>query len=153
GSVKQKGSMSACPIRDNHNMPSDLFRNGRLRYGQPSGLWNVLTSSRRQTQAINGSPFISIHLPKCAGTSLGEALKNHFKADLFLDYGDRVVDDRPVKDKLRSERRATLLQQLRNGQLTFKIIHGHFYAQKYVGVFSDPRWITIMRHPLTLLPS
>lgn len=88
---------------------------------------------------------IGVHVPKAGGTSLRAALARHFGPDLFLDYGDRVVD--PDGQRQRDpdaylRRRDTLPRGTRG-------VFGHFHPIKYDHL--DATRFTILRHPVDTL--
>ena len=97
--------------------------------------------------------FVSIHLPKCAGKSLQFSLKGAFGQKLYLDYGDKILDQRPATKKLRADRTQRVWAAIAAKRFDFEIVHGHFYASKYVGKLKGAKWMTVVRDPFNLLPS
>lgn len=77
--------------------------------------------------------LISIHIPKCAGTSFRHVLQAIYGDRLCLNYGGIFSRD-----------------QSHPGFLPPKIdcVHGHFLADALDGLVSDPHYITWMRHPV-----
>jgi hypothetical protein len=76
---------------------------------------------------------ISIHIPKCAGTSFREILASIYGPHLWLNYGaifskaDFKPDIVPAKGSC---------------------IHGHFFADTFDDYVPQPRLITWVRHPV-----
>jgi len=97
--------------------------------------------------------FVSVHLPKCAGQSLQKSLQSAFGKRIFLDYGDKILDQRRETQAFRAKRQQQVAAAVKAGKFTFDIVHGHFYAAKYVGLIDRPKWMTVARDPLNLLPS
>lgn len=97
--------------------------------------------------------IVSIHLPKCAGTSLKSSIANAFGDQCFLDYGNLVVDQSKRANQVRLKKKKMLINAHLKGELNYKVIHGHFYASKYLDVIECPRWVTVLRNPLELVPS
>lgn len=97
--------------------------------------------------------FVSVHLPKCAGTSLKRALGDAYSDRAVFDYGDLINDYSPHAIAQRSRRRAKLVKRIQAGEFSPEIVHGHFYAPKYLGLGLDLTWLTIVREPKDLLHS
>jgi hypothetical protein len=96
--------------------------------------------------------LISLHVPKCAGTSLRQALIDAYgENQIHFDNDDRLLDPKsPVNvdrqgflREFNSKRDAVL-----NGK---RIVHGHFCMLKYQGI-KAPR-VTILRDPVDRLIS
>ena len=92
--------------------------------------------------------ILSIHVPKTAGMSLGGILKAEYGDRLLLDYGDYQnlvgADSRPaILRRVQEEahlRRDELLQN-------YQVIHGHFFPEKYIGLFPDANFVAFFRDP------
>jgi hypothetical protein len=86
------------------------------------------------------NPFIvSIHIPKTAGTSLGVVYDRCFNRRVFYDYEDYFkpqVVSKAVADNARFI------------ESHFKVVHGHFLAQKYFPVFPTAKYVAVLRHPV-----
>jgi len=91
--------------------------------------------------------LISLHVPKCAGSSLREALVCAYGEDqIFFDNNDRLLDPKsPVNvdrdgllRRFRSDRDSILVGK--------RVVHGHFCLLKYRGV--EASRVTILRHPV-----
>lgn len=96
--------------------------------------------------------IVSIHIPKCAGTSLRGALNKALGPKVKMDYGNRVM----LEDLSAIRRRRRLKQRMLSdiGRLRGKtVIHGHFYAAKYLDAPFEKEWVTFVRHPVELVIS
>ena len=71
-------------------------------------------------------PLLSIHIPKCGGTSFKEALKVWYGGNLFFHYFDEKNNLMPQKIKLKSWNR--------NDYIKYVCIHGHFNHKRGFGV-------------------
>ncbi len=104
--------------------------------------------------------LISVHLPKTAGASFGQALEDHFGDALLRDYADY-----PINQSALVRNRAALGHCLRSrfsrrgaGVLAddVRCIHGHFLPLKYRCLSArgrDVRFVTWLRHPVDRLIS
>ncbi len=92
--------------------------------------------------------LISIHIPKTAGNSFREALLDSYGHDRVLrDYGDWAGFDEPFAN-LRRAKRAAAMRARRDELLEkYDVIHGHFVADKYLGLFPDARFSAFFREP------
>lgn len=97
--------------------------------------------------------IISIHIPKCGGMSLRHMLRSGFGDTLLEDYGDKVHCYAPRYKKKREQRKSEVRARGEDYFSRYRAIHGHFYAEKYLGFFQNTKWITFLRHPTSLLPS
>ncbi len=77
--------------------------------------------------------LVSIHVPKCAGTSFRHILRDVYGDALWLNYGTIFV---------RSQARASLIPA------GTRCIHGHFFADAFDDVLPKRRLITWLRHPV-----
>lgn len=94
--------------------------------------------------------LISLHLPKTAGESFYNSLKDHFGDGLLRDYADKPINT-PV---FRRNTRALLMSvnnRLKNHNGT-SCIHGHFLPLKY-RLMKDAVFVTWLRDPLERLAS
>jgi len=101
---------------------------------------------------ITRNPIISLHIPKCAGTSLKESLQKSLGDNLQLDYGDRVLDISEEARIYRIKSKKNSLEKLESIKNKV-IIHGHFYGFKYLDIFPESKFVTIIRRPDSLLLS
>jgi hypothetical protein len=96
--------------------------------------------------------LISLHVPKCAGSALRDALVRAYGEDkIFFDNNDRLLD---LQSSVNVDRQEFLrnFNSTRDSVLNGKrVVHGHFCMQKYQGV-NAPR-ITILREPMDRLVS
>lgn len=71
---------------------------------------------------------VSVHIPKCAGTSFRHALRQIHGSGLWLNYGDDFRREAVPPGTT--------------------CIHGHFAADAYDGIIPGRKLITIVRHPV-----
>lgn len=102
-------------------------------------------------EAAPQRPVISVHVPKCAGTSLQQALiRCYSEAQVHLDYADRVLDPAaPCNLDPASWREHCARITDLGGKA---VVHGHFHADKYDAVPEALR-VTFLRHPIERLIS
>jgi hypothetical protein len=96
--------------------------------------------------------YVSIHIPKCAGSSLRVALKNALGEHMKSDYGNRVVLADLQAIRLRRAKNQDALKKLKRWE-DVSLIHGHFYASKYLHAPFEKEWITFVRNPISLILS
>jgi hypothetical protein len=84
--------------------------------------------------------FISIHIPKTAGTSLGYVLDHGLSRRVLWDYSDDYSTANAIQPDL-----AANIPFVRSW---FRAIHGHFFYTKWADTFPDARVITCLRHPV-----
>jgi hypothetical protein len=77
--------------------------------------------------------IVSVHVPKCAGTSFRQILSSIFGPRLWLNYGTIFS---------REQARPELVPQ------GAKVIHGHFMADSFDQMFPGRRLLTWVRHPV-----
>jgi len=96
---------------------------------------------------LGNTMILSIHIPKTAGTSFGKSLKTKFGERLMFDYGDWAGYDSPEVLLHRAER--TEQMRARKDELleSFDVIHGHFLADKYLGLFPQTDFVAFFRDP------
>lgn len=89
-------------------------------------------------------PLISIHIPKCAGSSFTVILKNWFNKGYLPHYHNEIENTPPEKYKMRSK----FLRNLFGSRIC---IHGHFNHERGNGVqdyYPDiTQFITFVRDP------
>lgn len=102
---------------------------------------------------MNFKLIISVHIRKCAGTTLRNSLKNYFGNKVLFDYGDEIGSEWPSSIKKREVSLANLTNQKKEIIGNFDIVHGHFYKDKYDIVDCDKEYITFVRNPVTRLLS
>jgi hypothetical protein len=85
-------------------------------------------------------PLISLHIPKCGGTSLTRILRMWFDDRLFLHYYIEHTNTRPMKYNIEAKQETC--------------IHGHFINYKQIGVYTyypdACQFTTVVRNPLDL---
>lgn len=91
--------------------------------------------------------LLSIHVPKAAGNSFREALHAHFGDRFMKDYGDWAGFNTPEANARRAVREQAM--RARRDELVEKydVIHGHFIADKYRGLFPDEQFMAFFRDP------
>lgn len=77
--------------------------------------------------------LVSVHIPKCAGTSFRHILQAQYGEQLWLNYGSIFV---------RSQARAELIPP------NTACVHGHFFADAFDDLEPDRQLITWVRHPV-----
>lgn len=99
--------------------------------------------------------FISIHIPKTAGTALS----------IIFDYGSgrRILYDYNIlrelsyfSDNYQSSYQEDVEDRFKHKDFirkNFDFIHGHFWYDKYKDIFPDEKYITCLREPLDRLIS
>ena len=91
--------------------------------------------------------IVSMHIPKTAGTSFGLRLESTFGARMLRDYGDWVEINTPEAE-MRRKARAEAMRASRDVLLRdYDVIHGHFAANKYSGLFPNAAFIAFFRDP------
>ncbi len=85
--------------------------------------------------------FVSIHIPKTAGTTLAKVFDDTSNRRVLYDYGSEMSleDVRTCRDDFREHR------EFIKGY--FEYLHGHFHYLKYHDVFGDCPVITTVRNP------
>jgi hypothetical protein len=91
--------------------------------------------------------ILSVHIPKTAGRAFGQMLAAEWGARVLGDYGDWVGVNTAEAVTRRADRtlkargnRADLLRD-------YDIIHGHFIADKYIGLFPRTNFVAFFRDP------
>jgi hypothetical protein len=87
------------------------------------------------------SPLLSIHIPKCGGTSIKKILSDWFGSKLYLHYYDQRLNVFPIKHK----------------PMPGICIHGHFNNKRGYGARDYypeiNQYITMLRHPFDITVS
>jgi len=103
----------------------------------PEGIGRKPRNLSDCSSSVVGTPpvqvLISVHIPKCAGTSFRTILRGIFGDKLWLNYGA-----------------AYRREEVRPGVVPpgTECIHGHFLADAFDVVFKNPRLVTWVRHPV-----
>lgn len=92
--------------------------------------------------------IISIHIRKCAGTSLREALQDLYADRALFDYGDEVGSSWPSSIEKRATRLAAAKADAQNLRDGFDLIHGHFFRSKYDFLEGPKQYVTFLRDPV-----
>jgi hypothetical protein len=91
--------------------------------------------------------IISLHVPKTGGETFKAALEAAFGPRMLTDYGDMVgfaSEDILVQ---RTKRAMALLAKRDEIERDHDIVHGHFIADKYRGLFRTVQYAAFFRHP------
>jgi hypothetical protein len=98
--------------------------------------------------------IISVHVPKTAGTTFGNMLLGLYGAEsIHMDYDDWPMNPSSLFHTDRDARRARADEEVRRIGPQSRVVHGHFCAAKYRGVFPEARRIAWVRHPVAWLIS
>lgn len=97
--------------------------------------------------------MISVHVPKCAGTSFFLALAAAYGRDAILrDYGDRPLDPAAPMNLDPEGWLAACDARGADGLAGMRVVHGHFHPHKYRTLPARLR-ITFLRDPVERLIS
>src|SRR5688572_130630 len=91
--------------------------------------------------------IVSLHLPKSAGMSFVARLESAYGPRLLRDYEDHSGFRSPAAlaqcaaNAVRARQRRDMLIA------SYDVIHGHFVADKYIGLFPGERFVAFLRDP------
>lgn len=91
--------------------------------------------------------ILSIHVPKAAGNSFREALSVTYGERFMKDYGDWAGFDEPQANARRLLREQAMRARRDELASAYAVIHGHFIADKYRGLFEPEQYIAFFRDP------
>jgi len=91
--------------------------------------------------------LLSIHVPKAAGNSFRESLMRTFGDRFLKDYGDWAGFDVPEAVERRKAREAEARAKRDELLAKYDVIHGHFIADKYKGLFPVEQFVAFFRDP------
>ena len=91
--------------------------------------------------------LLSIHVPKAAGNSFREALHAAFGDRFMKDYGDWAGFNVPEANSRRALREQAMRARRDELAAKYDVIHGHFIADKYKGLFPEEQYIAFFRDP------
>jgi hypothetical protein len=91
--------------------------------------------------------ILSVHVPKAAGNSFRESLAAAYGDRLMGDYGDWAGFDVPEANERRARRTAEMRARGPELLQRYDVIHGHFVADKYAGLFPTARYVAFFREP------
>lgn len=99
--------------------------------------------------------FISVHVPKTAGTSFKVFLESVFGEQLILDYRSKPLDTNYEARAIANSTEDSLCFQTIAEKLetTDVCVHGHFLPAKYLSIFPDATLISWVREPAQRLMS
>lgn len=91
--------------------------------------------------------FVSIHVPKTAGTALAKIFDETSGRKVLFDYGTErdLVSVRTCDPELKKHKEFI--------ESYFHYLHGHFHYLKYFSVFPDARYIATVRNPVSRIIS
>ncbi|MBA3810180.1 MAG: hypothetical protein H0X27_00745 [Caulobacteraceae bacterium] len=92
--------------------------------------------------------ILSVHMPKTGGETFRDALEAAFGPRVLRDYGDRggFVSDQILRVRRRRARAARADRD--EIERRYDVIHGHFIADKYLGLFHPEHYVAFFRHPM-----
>jgi hypothetical protein len=97
--------------------------------------------------------MISVHVPKCAGTSFFRAIEAAYGAgSIRRDYDDRPLDPAAPMNLDPDGWLARSAEAAPGALRGFRVVHGHFHMHKYRGVKARLR-VTFLRDPVERLVS
>jgi hypothetical protein len=91
--------------------------------------------------------ILSIHVPKAAGNSFRQALNDAYGDRFMKDYGDWAGFNVPEANERRAKREQEMRARRDELAASYDIIHGHFIADKYRGLFEPEQFIAFFRDP------
>jgi hypothetical protein len=91
--------------------------------------------------------ILSLHVPKAAGNSMREALRNSYGERFMGDYGDWSGFDLPFANERRAARTSAMRARAAELAERYDVIHGHFHADKYAGLFEREDYVAFFRDP------
>jgi len=91
--------------------------------------------------------ILSVHVAKAAGNSFRELLKASFGDRMMGDYGDWAGFDTPEANERRALRTAAMRGRAAELAEKYDVIHGHFQADKYAGLFPSAKYVAFFRDP------
>jgi hypothetical protein len=95
--------------------------------------------------------LISVHIPKCAGTSFSTVLGRIYGKSLLGDQVDQPMDPAmPFQKDFAAWKEEQDRKSVPDG---VRCIHGHFWAGKYDKQAPDAQRVTWLRHPIKRLLS
>ena len=97
---------------------------------------------------IGAPKLISVHIPKCAGTSFLKILGTQYGTGLLLDYDEVPLDPECLFQKDFTAWETTQKRALARDFTNVQAIHGHFWAGKYDEVLPGAPKITWLREPV-----
>lgn len=88
--------------------------------------------------------IVSVHIPKTAGTTLATIYDRAFNRKVFYDYDG--YETAGVASELVKANADFISSQ-------FRVLHGHFFTSKYLSVFPNAKYVSLLRHPVERLIS
>jgi hypothetical protein len=91
--------------------------------------------------------IVSLHVPKAAGNSFRRLLQVNFGPRLMLDYGDWAGCKVPEAVERCNSRMVRIRNRGKELLDRYDAIHGHFIADKYLGLFPVAEFVAFFRDP------
>jgi hypothetical protein len=91
--------------------------------------------------------ILSVHVAKAAGNSFRELLKGAYGDRMMGDYGDWAGFNTPEANARRAARTAEMRARADELMAKYDVIHGHFAADKYAGLFPRAEYVAFFRDP------
>lgn len=87
--------------------------------------------------------YISVHIPKTAGTTIGYILDFGSRRRIYYDYSEAESSaELLLADKNLVRNHKSLFEK------KFDVIHGHFHVSKYLDLFPEAKYLVCLREPL-----
>ncbi|MEM6386693.1 MAG: sulfotransferase family 2 domain-containing protein [Pseudomonadota bacterium] len=91
--------------------------------------------------------IISVHIRKCAGTSLRSAFAAAFGDAAYFDYGDHIGSSWPSSLARRQQRQVEAQRNI-EALSRYSLVHGHFFPEKYDFLPMAKQYVTFLRDPV-----
>lgn len=91
--------------------------------------------------------ILSVHIPKTAGRAFGQMLAAEWGARVLDDYGDLIGVNSPQAVNRRADRALKARENRECLLRDYDVIHGHFIADKYIGLFPRTNFVGFFRDP------
>jgi hypothetical protein len=91
--------------------------------------------------------ILSLHVPKAAGNSMRELLAAAYGDRFMGDYGDWSGFDVPFANERRARRVVAMRARASELRHRYDVIHGHYHADKYLGLFTPEHFVAFFRDP------
>jgi hypothetical protein len=92
--------------------------------------------------------IVSVHIRKSGGSSFRKELQTFYSKELLLDYGDEIGSSFMSSKIKRLKSKLKIYNKRIDIAKHYKVIHGHFYADKYDKLPCELNFVTFLRHPV-----
>ena len=99
----------------------------------------VASARKSRALPVGHSFFVSVHIPKTAGTTLGLVLDRVFRKRVLMDYPDNPLEHL-------ADPQIAAHADFVSGY--FRGIHGHFSVERHLTTFPQAKLIATVRHPV-----